>query len=332
MVRFGLWVRTDSTTLPSSIQAQLQPRAGRRMRNSHTVTLDSPKAGRKITRSTSHSSPHLIHTLQSWDLAMPAFGSGNRRSTLRRPAPQHYIAAGSQTLGGASGWDSTLDIQTFRDYRGNTIDLNNDGIADFVGMGPNGLEYAYGQYTAGATPGSQVYSLGTIQKGASDTNIDFGRDQGWDTSTSERIIADINGDGRVDILAFGDAGVWASLGQQANPDGSGAFGAAYLAMGDYGTQQGWSTAVNTRVLGDIYGNGQVDIIGFGADYTFVATPTTDPTTGHVTFAMTENWHAYGTNEGYTPAQNFRGVADVTGTGIDSIVVSSATNTQILTHV
>jgi hypothetical protein len=247
-------------------------------------------------------------------------------------APQHYIAAGSQTLGGASGWDSTLDIQTFRDYRGNTIDLNNDGITDFVGMGPNGLEYAYGQYTAGATPGSQVYSLGAIQKGASGTNIDFGRDQGWDTSTSERIIADINGDGRVDILAFGDAGVWASLGQQANPDGSGAFGTAYLAMGDYGTQQGWSTAVNTRVLGDIYGNGQVDIIGFGADYTFVATPTTDPTTGHVTFAMTENWHAYGTNEGYTPAQNFRGVADVTGTGIDSIVVSSATNTQILTHV
>lgn len=247
-------------------------------------------------------------------------------------ASQGYIAAGSQTLGGASGWDSTLDIQTFCDYRGNTIDLNNDGIADFVGMGPNGLEYAYGQFTAGATPGSQVYSLGTIQKGASDSVVDFGRDQGWDTSTSERILADINGDGRLDIIGFGDAGVWASLGQQANADGSGAFGAAYLAMGDYGTQQGWSTAVNTRVLGDIYGNGQVDIVGFGADYTFVATPTVDATTGQATFAFAEYWHAYGTNEGYTPSQNFRGVADVTGNGIDSIVVSSATNTQIITHV
>jgi hypothetical protein len=103
-------------------------------------------------------------------------------------------------------------------------------------------------------------------------------------------------------------------------------------MADYGTQQGWSSAINTRVLGDIYGNGKIDIVAFGADYTFVATPTTDPATGHVTFALSENWHAYGTNEGYVPGQNFRGVADVTGTGIDSIVVSSATNTQIITHV
>lgn len=243
-----------------------------------------------------------------------------------------YMAAGSQTLGGASGWDSTLDIQTLRDYRGNVIDLNGDGISDFVGMGPNGLEYAFGQYTAGTTPGSEVYSLGPTQKGATGTNINFGRDQGWDTSTSERIIGDINGDGRSDIIGFGDAGVWVALGQQPNADGTGAFGDAYLAMADYGSQQGWSSAINTRVLGDIYGNGKMDIVGFGADYTFVATPTTDPATGHVTFALSENWHAYGTNQGYVPGQNFRGVADVTGTGIDSIVVSSATNTQILTHV
>jgi hypothetical protein len=243
-----------------------------------------------------------------------------------------YMAAGSQTLGGASGWDSTLDIQTLRDYRGNVIDLNGDGVTDFVGMGPNGLEYAFGQFTAGTTPGSEVYSLGTMQKGASGTNVDFGRDQGWDTSTSERIVGDINGDGRPDVIGFGDAGVWVALGQQPNADGTGAFGAAYLAMADYGTQQGWSSAVNTRVLGDIYGNDQVDIVGFGADYTFVATPTIDPVTGHVTFGLTESWHAYGTNQGYAPGQNFRGVADVTGNGIDSIVVSSASNTQILTHV
>jgi hypothetical protein len=243
-----------------------------------------------------------------------------------------YIAAGSQTLGGASGWDSTLDIQTFRDYRGNVIDLNNDGITDFVGMGPSGLEYAYGQFTAGATAGSQVYSLGAIQKGSTGTNIDFGRDQEWDTSTSDRILADISGDGRLDVVAFGDAGVWVSLGQQPSADGSGAFGAAYLAMADFGTQQGWSAAVNTRVLADLYGDGKIDIIAFGADYTFVATPTVDATTGHVTFGISESLHAYGTNEGYTPAQNFRGVADVSGTGVDSIVVSSATTTQIVSHV
>lgn len=246
-------------------------------------------------------------------------------------ASQAYIAAGSESLGGAAGWDDMLDIQTVRDYKDNTIDINGDGIADFVGMGPNGLEYAFGQYATDAT-GSHIYSLGTIHTGDPTSAVDFGSDQGWDNTTSERIIADINGDGRVDVVGFGDVGMWVSLGQTPNVDGSGAFGPAYLAMDDYGTSQGWSTAENTRVLGDVYGTGQLQVIGFGSDYTFIATPTTAPVTGHVTFGITDSFHAYGSNEGYLPGQNFRGVADVTGTGVDSIIVSSAMNTQIISHV
>src|ERR1019366_6999964 len=101
---------------------------------------------------------------------------GPEAFSLTAAASQDYVAAGTQTLGNASGWDSTLDIRAVRDYKGNAIDLNGDGITDFVGMGPNGLEYALGQYSAGTTPGSQVYSLGALQTpqiGASGSGDDF---------------------------------------------------------------------------------------------------------------------------------------------------------------
>src|SRR4029079_19621618 len=133
---------------------------------------------------------------------------------------------------------------------------------------------------------------------------------GWNNTTSERLIADINADGHPDIIGVGDAGAWISLGQTPNADGSGAFGQAYIAVDNYGKDQGWDNAVHTRVLGDVNGDGKLDIIGFGDDNTFISTPTTDPVTGHVTFAVSDILHAYGVSEGYLPVQNFRGVADL----------------------
>jgi hypothetical protein len=241
---------------------------------------------------------------------------------------QDYIAAGSSSLGNSSGWDSTNDIRTLRDYQGNPIDLNGDGTPDFVGMGPNGLEYAMGQYTNGQ------YSLGPILQ--AQTGVDFGDDQGWNNTTTARFIADIMGDGHEDIIGFGEAGVWVSMGQTPNADGSGAFGQAYLAMAsggvDFGFDQGWNLAQDTFALGDVYGNGKLDIIGFGADNTFIASPTTDPATGQITFTVIDTLHAFGSNEGFSPSQNFRGVADIQGNGVASIIASGAMNTQVVTHV
>src|SRR5207302_2451168 len=52
--------------------------------------------------------------------------------------------------GNAFGWSQTVDIRSLTDLSGKTIDLNGDGIADFVGMGPAGLVYAYGNTSGGA--------------------------------------------------------------------------------------------------------------------------------------------------------------------------------------
>src|SRR5439155_24431220 len=70
-------------------------------------------------------------------------------------------AAGSYVIpfaaGNAFGWNQTVDICSFTDLNGRTIDLNSDGIADFVGMGRAGLVYVYGTESGGA------YGLGTLQ-------------------------------------------------------------------------------------------------------------------------------------------------------------------------
>src|SRR5438270_11188995 len=36
----------------------------------------------------------------------------------------------------------------------------------------------------------------------------FGIDQGWQVAKHPRFMADITGDGKADIVGFGDAGVW----------------------------------------------------------------------------------------------------------------------------
>ena len=96
------------------------------------------------------------------------------------PASSYVIpfAAGNN-----SGWNQTVDVRSFVDNNGQAIDLNHDGITDFVGMGPNGLEFAFGSDSGGH------YSLGPLQSAKiNGTNSDFGEAQGWTDSTTVRDI------------------------------------------------------------------------------------------------------------------------------------------------
>ncbi len=140
-------------------------------------------------------------------------------------------------VGNNDGWNQQVDVRTFTDTNGNALDLNHDGITDFVGMGPQGLDYALGSETGG------TYGLGaltTANIGVNGGGPDLGEAQGWNDATTLRNIVKDPQTGFDDILAFGAPGVFASMGQDPATHGGQAFGQLYLAMPDFGSDQGWS--------------------------------------------------------------------------------------------
>jgi hypothetical protein len=88
-------------------------------------------------------------------------------------------------------------------------------------------------------------------------------DGGWtNQNTYPRYLADVNGDGKDDIVGFAHHGVYVAL---ANANGSGTFGAAQLAYSGIFTvgDGGWTNQdTYPRYLADINGDGKADIVGF----------------------------------------------------------------------
>lgn len=78
------------------------------------------------------------------------------------------------------------------------VDMNSDGMADIVGFGGGGVWIALANGLGG---------FDALQR-----RIDnYSYDQGWTVENEPRRLADINGDGTVDIVGFGGHGVWVSL-------------------------------------------------------------------------------------------------------------------------
>jgi len=132
-------------------------------------------------------------------------------------------------------------------------DVNGDGRADIVGFGNDGALVALANGAGGFDPGYfAVFGFGFMPRAG-----------GWGSQDQfPRMLADVNGDGRADIVAFGNAGVWVSL-----ADGGGGFGAAYLAAAGFGfgaQAGGWSSMDRfPRMLADVNGDRRADIVGFG---------------------------------------------------------------------
>ena len=243
-------------------------------------------------------------------------------STSGSPPASYLIpfAAGNN-----SGWSQTTDIRSFVDSNGQAIDLNGDGVTDFVGMGPQGLEFAFGSDTGGQ------YSLGALQLAQiNGTNSDFGDAQGWNDSNTTRDIVKDPTTGYYDIIAFGAAGVYVSMGQDPSTHGGQPFGQSYLALDNFGLNQGWSNTLTPRLVGDVNGDGIPDIVGFGASNTFTAFGSHNGS-GDLIFTMepTATIANYGYNEGWSTSNTVRTLADVDGSGRDFLVLSGANGTQTL---
>ena len=94
---------------------------------------------------------------------------------------------------------------------------------------------------------------------------DFDPGKGWQGAKHPRMVADLNGDHRADLVGFGDAGVYSAL-----SDGAGGFATPQFVLADLGYNQGWRIEKHPRLTADVTGDGRADIVGFGDDGVWVA--------------------------------------------------------------
>jgi hypothetical protein len=89
---------------------------------------------------------------------------------------------------------------------------------------------------------------------------------GWRVDRHLRVLGDLTGDGRPDIVGFGDAGIYAALN-----NGDGTFQAPQLVLKNFGYVAGsWRVDRHPRFVTELTGDNRADIIGFGNAGVFVA--------------------------------------------------------------
>jgi Trypsin-like peptidase domain/FG-GAP-like repeat len=89
---------------------------------------------------------------------------------------------------------------------------------------------------------------------------------GWRVEKHPRLLGDINGDQRQDIVAFGDHHVFVALGQS-----NGTFSNPQPVINNLAYEAGgWRVEKHPRLLGDADGDGREDIGAFGDHHVFVA--------------------------------------------------------------
>lgn len=99
---------------------------------------------------------------------------------------QSYLALAD--YGTASGWGASDHIREFGDFNG-------DGIVDIIGFGDDSTLVAHGSIDASGKIG---WTLTGILG-------DFGIAEGWSSTIHMRSVVDLNGDGKVELFASGDA-------------------------------------------------------------------------------------------------------------------------------
>ncbi|MEO1804774.1 MAG: FG-GAP-like repeat-containing protein [Bacteroidota bacterium] len=131
----------------------------------------------------------------------------------------------------------------------------------------------------------------------------FGAHAGGWNSNHPRMLADVNGDGKADIVGFAGAGVYVS-----HSYGTGFNGATLEVSGTFGYNAGWRVDRHPRFLSDVNGDGKADIVGCANDGVYVSYATA---TGFAP-AVREIISVFGYNAGWRVDRHPRFMVDVNG--------------------
>jgi len=183
----------------------------------------------------------------------------------------------------------------FSDYK--IGDVNGDGMDDIVAF--------YSKKTLFLLSTGTSFTISSISDDFIETN-------GWDDQNPMNLV-DVNGDGRADIVGFGNDGVYVAISTGAS------FNSMVLWTTGFSNNDDWGEAEYSRMMADFNGDGMADIIGFGHDYTSVCL--SDGTSFNYAFSTTAYSYSQGWGE-VNPAGRskfIRTVADVNGDGLSDIV-------------
>jgi FG-GAP-like repeat len=193
-------------------------------------------------------------------------------------------------FGANQGWEPSKHVRLL-------ADINNDGKPDIVGFGDAGVWTALSTGDGGFAPAKFVLA-------------EFGANHAWSSLKHVRLLADINNDGKPDIVGFGDAGVWTAL-----STGDGGFAPAKFVLAEFGANQGWAPSKHVRILADINNDGKPDIVGFGDAGVWTALSTGDGGFAPAKFVLAN----FGANQAWTPFKHLRLLADINNDGKPDIV-------------
>ena len=205
------------------------------------------------------------------------------------PAQVAYNGFGYESASG--GWRLDRHLRFLGDATG-------DGLPDIIGFGEENVFIS--RNNGNGTFASAEAVIDCFCYGAG----------GWCIDQHPRFIADLTGDGKVDVIGCGDAGVHVSLNQ-----GDGTFGPLSLVVDCFGTSQGWKVDQHPRFIADLTGDKRGDIIGFGDAGVYVSYNSGNGTFQPAKFVL----DCFGIQQGWKVGENPRFVVDLTGDGRADII-------------